>query len=81
MSFSGTVLKNGICSRTPRPIAFMPSAGKRPDEKAAAAMERYACRGDAGGQGDAENQLQWVPVPTRDRGGYAGCGACITDLK
>jgi ferredoxin len=60
----------------------MPSyaiTGNRPDENAAATKERYARRDDAG-QGDEENQLQWVLVPTRDRGGCAGCGACITAI-
>jgi hypothetical protein len=48
MSFSGTVLKNGIVRDKPS-YRFYVIAGKRPDEKAAAAIEWYARRGDAGG--------------------------------
>jgi hypothetical protein len=78
MSFPAPSSRTGF-GRDKPPYRTYIIAGKRPDEKAAATKERYARRGDAG-QGDEENQLQWVPVPTRDRGGYAGCGACITAI-
>jgi hypothetical protein len=61
------------------PYRFYVIAGLRPDETEAAAKARFARHADVG-QGDEENQLQWVPAPTRECGGCAGCGACITAI-
>jgi hypothetical protein len=58
MSFSGAVLTRTGFVRGKPPDRSYVIVGKRPDEKAAAAMKRYAWRGDAGG-GAAVRNAHW----------------------
>jgi DNA-binding CsgD family transcriptional regulator len=79
MSFFRHRTQEGDLFETSHPIAFMPSPASARMKKRGG-DEGTVCAARRCRQGDEENQLQWVPVPTRDRGGCAGCGACITAI-